>query len=650
MKEKILKQFHENEKWIVYGILLVGFIFFFILSWLSQGTYGGGDDYMHHQIAKFAFKHPEKFLYHWGKPFYTLLISPFAQLGYFGSKIFNLIIGTLTALFCYRIGKHFEFKNSWLIPIFVLFTPVYTSMLVSGMTEILFGFVLVLSVFLYLKNYSIASAIALSFLPFVRNEAIVIIPIFLATYIIFKNYKAIPFLLTGYVLYSVAGYFVFKDINWVVNRMPYGDASSIYGSGSLFHYIERTKSINGLPLGLLFVIGKISVIYILFKDKFSPKKTSFTLAAIILLPAITYYAAHSYVWWVGKGGSLGLIRVIAAISPLMAIVSLKGFEIFIDILRRFIKIRVVDFLAVLFFVVVTPFQVYRFPVPIDDREKVIAQASQWLRESEHFNRRILYYDSYLAHVAGFDPFDPARAKMPYGHSIEGDVRFDDNDVIVWDAQFGPNEGRMPREKLLQSPHLELVKVFKPDTPFTVLGGHEYEILIFISKPDTLSGASKALYENLIKEINEGWSKNPLTILTFENDSAGFYHISQEIEYALSQIYSHNQVFGNAKDEIRLQITTTIQIPTQSTQSTQSTNHPNLSLCASLESDGKIIQFWSVESKDLPWQSGDWFSLSMDVSVPYTRKKDALLKVFLWNISRSDFYVRDIGIVKLSKAD
>jgi len=83
MNDKVLKQFQENEKWLVYGILLICFVLFFILSWLSKGTYGGGDDYMHHQIAKYAFKYPVKFLYHWGTPFYTLLISPFAPLGFF---------------------------------------------------------------------------------------------------------------------------------------------------------------------------------------------------------------------------------------------------------------------------------------------------------------------------------------------------------------------------------------------------------------------------------------------------------------------------------------------------------------------------------------------------------------------------------------
>ena len=50
--------------------------------------------------------------------------------------------------------------------------------------------------------------------------------------------------------------------------------------------------------------------------------------------------------------------------------------------------------------------------------------------------------------------------------------------MIWDAHFSPNEGRLPIESLMDNPGFRLVKVFRPKTPFKVLGGYEYEIYLF----------------------------------------------------------------------------------------------------------------------------------------------------------------------------
>lgn len=168
----------QSDRFLLVLVLSSLSIFFLILTILSKGAYGGGDDITHYLIARYAYKHPINLLSHWGKPFYTLLISPFAQFGFLGSKIFNLIVGISTSYLCYRIAKHFQYPKPYLIPTFVLFTPVYSIMVLSGMTEVLFSFILVLTVFLFLRKSYILAAIVLSFLPFVRNEGVVVFPKF----------------------------------------------------------------------------------------------------------------------------------------------------------------------------------------------------------------------------------------------------------------------------------------------------------------------------------------------------------------------------------------------------------------------------------------------------------------------------------------
>ncbi|HPQ35738.1 MAG TPA: glycosyltransferase family 87 protein [Draconibacterium sp.] len=633
-----------NEKYLALALLFLSFIILSILSFLSKGTYGGGDDIAHYQIARFAFKHPLNFLGHWGKPFYTLLISPFAQLGYIGYKLFNVLAGALSAFFCYRIARHYSISNSPLIIVFVLFTPVYTTMLLTGMTEVLFGLLLTVSVFLFLKEKFILSALVLSFLPFVRNEAIVIIPIFIFMYIVAKQYKAIPFVVTGYVIYSIIGFFVFDDINWLINRMPYGDASSIYGSGSLFHFVNKTKSINGIPLGLLFAIGILALFYSWIKDKLSFKKSSFQQLAIIVLPAIAYYAAHSYVWWRGQGGSLGLIRVMAAVTPLMAVVSLQGFNFVVSYVRKRQIIHNILLSIITLLVVVTPFLVYEIPVPDGYRERMMKETSNWFRSSEYSQNKVFFFDPLFTFYSDIDPFDKKKAEMLYWDNKSELIRTAKNEVVVWDAQFGPNEGRLPKQLLLNSPSVKLVKTFLPPSPIKVLGGHNYEIIVFASKKDSLTEENRLLYDKQIKEIDAQWEKELLGVISFDKnniDSSGIhgYHINESMEYLLSQKFSYDDI--NTHDLVKIRSSVQVFLPS---------NDPtyNLVLSAALEANGKILKFWSTESKNQDFKPFEWNELKLEFTVPKVNENNAVVKVFLWNISRKEFYVNDYIVVKLCK--
>jgi phosphopantetheinyl transferase (holo-ACP synthase) len=49
---------------------------------------------------------------HWGKPVFTILVSPFAQEGKNFARLFNVIVGLLTALFSWKLANTLEFKNS----------------------------------------------------------------------------------------------------------------------------------------------------------------------------------------------------------------------------------------------------------------------------------------------------------------------------------------------------------------------------------------------------------------------------------------------------------------------------------------------------------------------------------------------------------
>src|ERR1041385_266407 len=139
MKEQFSLKKNSKEQVYCFAGLIVLFIYFFILAYLSKGSSGGADAYVHYRIARYAFKYPHLFLDLWGKPIFTIFSSPFAQSGFLGIKIFNILCALASGWFCYLICKKLNLKDSPFVIVFVCFAPMYYLVMISVLTEIVFS-------------------------------------------------------------------------------------------------------------------------------------------------------------------------------------------------------------------------------------------------------------------------------------------------------------------------------------------------------------------------------------------------------------------------------------------------------------------------------------------------------------------------------
>ena len=177
----------QNKKFTIYAFLALSFFFFFILILTTQNSFGGGDSIQHYSMAHWGWKYPKLLFDHWGKPIFTILISPFAQIGINGARIYNLLLGFGTAIVIWQIAQILKFKNSTISIFFVLFTPIYFILIFTPLTEVSFSFFLALSILVFFKKKYYLSAIILSFLPLIRTEGIVLLPLFILAYFFRKK-------------------------------------------------------------------------------------------------------------------------------------------------------------------------------------------------------------------------------------------------------------------------------------------------------------------------------------------------------------------------------------------------------------------------------------------------------------------------------
>lgn len=466
------------RKYHLYLLLLALMALLISIAANTEGSFGGADSYVHYRISKYSWKYPHLFLDNWGKPLFTLFSSPFSQFGYQGLVFFNMLCGLTTGLLIVKILRALGVAQSWIGFLLLIFTPLYLTMLFTGLTEVFFGLALVLSLFYFVRERFATAAIIVSFLPFARSEGLLLLGVFALALLLVKQYRSVALLGVGMVIYSVVGYFHFEDWLWVLHSNPYTGAESIYGSGEFWSFVREYRGFLELPLSIFFLLSIPLFFYWSYKrDEVAKAKLAFVL--LVFGCVVVFFFAHSFLWWQGMAGSLGLVRVMTCIIPLMVIMMAIAANEIIEIRYKIVGWGLV--LALLFIVIREPFKVRSVPNTKTTNQVLMTQAVDWLQENGYGQNKIIYFDPYAAFLLDQDPWDQdvLREKLPDNTNASKDMVA--NNIVIWDAHFGNNEGQTPLAVLTDNPEYELLRSFAPKQPYKVLGDHYYEIHLFKKK-------------------------------------------------------------------------------------------------------------------------------------------------------------------------
>ena len=614
-----------SEKQLLY-IFFTTFILlqvFFLLFGESAYGYGGADNIAHFQIAKYSFKYPELFLDLWGKPVYTALLAPFAVIGYKVAKAFNLIVAVITLFLSSKIAKKLFPGSSLITIVLIAFAPVYFLLAITCLTEVLFSLVLVAAVYLFIKNRFVLSAVVLSFIPFVRSEGIVLLPVFALAFFLQRSSRSILFLAVGAVFYSIIGYFVFGDILWTIHKQPYSLGESIYGSGSIFHFVKNSNTIFGIPLLILIVAGLIYWGFDVIKN-FSLRSQNTILFIIMAGSWITFFAAHSYVWWKGTGGSLGLIRVMGGIIPLAALTGMKIFDLVSGKLKnKNISYGIFSVFAVL--QVVLMFTQNNLLLKADPTEQLIEKSADYIRFNEE-GKKVFYFNPLLIHYLDIDPYDITKCNWWVADKQQPSNTLEWGDLLVWDAHFGPNEGGVQLENLEKDPYLQKIKSFYPLEKVTVLGGYDYSVQIYKKTPNkTDSLVITGNYEQVLS------FESYLDERVKEVEGIKVWELDSSQEYSPNIVLSADVV---KRYEI-LEATVTIKY-----KALQSLNADETMLVFSAENDGKSIRY---EKADLVSAVSGFQELQLNVRMDANIPDKSRMLIYVWNNGKKKVLIEKIKV-------
>lgn len=474
---KKLIGFFKIEYYAVISLMVLLAIFFLVVFNLTEGFVGGADSLTHYKFSRFSWQYPEFLLHHWAKPVFTLLTSPFAQFGHDGVALFNIMGGLASAYLAYLIARKLGYKSRLLAPIMLLFMPIYTFNALSGLTEVLFGLFIIASTYLCLDKKYWQAALLISFSHLVRTEGIFIIPVFGLYFLIIKQYRHIPWLFVGTVVYSIIGYFHFKDIFWLITRMPYTGAKDLYGTGAFTHFFKLAPKLFG-NISVIFIL--LGILTLLVKRLILNMKKVNDEIVLILLPFFIYFFAHVMMWWSGIGNSLGMHRYVVAIVPLGAILALIGFDMLKTQLDNRIKTPIPGYLLTIVIVILfvnQPFKhLYNFPYKLDGMEKVMYEASNFIKDNNLNENKIFYNDPAFFYFIGFNPYDTLQSQSLAFKPYERKEIVKPGEIVIWDGHFTALR-KIDLDSLKASPLYDEVGTFEPKNPFKIFDT-DYRVVVF----------------------------------------------------------------------------------------------------------------------------------------------------------------------------
>ncbi|MCB9241495.1 MAG: hypothetical protein H6608_10200 [Flavobacteriales bacterium] len=460
------------------------------LALLSPGVEGGMDSYEHYFIARYSWKYPSKLLLdQWGKPIYNILASPFAQLGMMGVEVLNIGLFVGSAWLTWLTARALRFKYAWLAFLLALASPIFFDNVISGLTEPMCAFILMLAVWLFATERLMLGALVMGFLPYARSEGYVLMAV-AGFYLLFirGNWKAFLMLFAGSLVMNSIGWLVEGDPYWIYTSNPYikfqresmMKQENICGHGSWDHYLNALKWVMGKPRMILFFTG-IILLFMTYVRNFRDRSHQ-TLFWIVLGMYALYFAVHSWIWQAGLMGSCGYERVLVVIDPLAALLMAFVLELMLRFVGSILPGRWKTLVVTLTLVATLgalyiPWKIYghKYPIDISEEQKLFSEAATWYNESSYQDRKIYFLYPYFNMLTDIDPYDDAHFTKLWSFDIQ---YAPEGCIVIWDGHFGPNEGNVPLELLEKHHDFRKIKSFYPDKPFKTLNDYDFEIHVF----------------------------------------------------------------------------------------------------------------------------------------------------------------------------
>jgi hypothetical protein len=472
------KNYFRRQAFVI-GIISICFIVFSSLAYSSEDPLDPEESTQHYLLTHELKQHPDILFIGWQRPLFSILSYPFATNNFEEFKFFNILLVLGTSYITYSLARLLKKQNSYIVLIFTIFSPMYFGGALSGLTEILFSFLLISAIYLYINKRFTMSLIVISFLPFARQEGFVVILIMFLLLLLEKRYKYIPILFLGSTLFYATAYVTNHGIMWYFNG--YWGNTGKYGMGSLFFFFNGLPAIFG-AITTMFIVTA-GFLYIAKSIRFF-RENIFSSYTNLLIPIIfsTYLVMYSVFTWKGYFATMELLRYMNTVVPLGALIALDGFN-FLNNLLPWKKTRIALTCIIIAIIVLTPFKQFHFPIKESSEKLFIREFASWFKSFPDKNKQIYACNVNIRHFLNIDLYNSDMSI--YIHSIETNTNNNDDFLLIWDRTclFDFN---LNIDSLLNNTKLRLLSTYPQINQIDNYDQYKKTIYIFLTTQGTTS--------------------------------------------------------------------------------------------------------------------------------------------------------------------
>ncbi len=381
------------------------------------------DGITHYLYARHAFDAPWVFVDVWGRPTVKLLHAPLAAAG--GTvlghptglvlvRLVSLMMAIGGAIVTWRVATKLPMFHQRAALVFVcaLGSPLVFLHSFSVLTELPFGFLMVICLWAYARQRWVVLALVAGLLPATRPEGIGFVLMIVGGLVLHRRWLALPLVALGPITWATAGWMIAGSQGspitgpflWLASAWPYSEEST-YASGQLLKFVGMLPAAVG-PMLFPFVVIGLVVAYRQWRGWRTEHEVRVGLV-IALVPTIVI-VVHSLLHWTGKMASSGDVRYLLAVSPFWALLAARGLEATWQRLRlRGLVPATLAFILVPIIVLQAFYPIV--PIREDDDAQLAREVAQWWLDDAQAELRATHPHLQVDHpvfrlAAGTTPF------------------------------------------------------------------------------------------------------------------------------------------------------------------------------------------------------------------------------------------------------
>jgi hypothetical protein len=454
---------------------------------------GDGDAVMHFLNAHDSLWQPYKLMGSWARVGAKIPLLIPAQFGVLGARWASAVISIVCAWQTIRLADDLKIQNGALAGVFLIFQPFVFSLAGDTMTELPLALGIVAAIRLWLSGRVWASCWVVGYLPTVRPEGFFLVVLWGAMVLGTGRLKSagrkwgrrvalvgvlgwgtLAWFFGCWILWGNPTYFFRAGWSWPA------DSLRVYGHGSFFAHVNRWPIYCGPILLVLFLVGAVkgalsvgsrmvwilgfavvllilelvvpaairenilpwSVLALMGATAWEIRGRKFAIGVWVFLLVFTL---HSVLWWRGWFGSCGLMRILACVSPITAIVCLRAWNVIAGRLKPIVRVAGIAAIAAtaMIYYVIDPLHQRIFPL---ERACAFVAEHQLLRGAP----MIIFGDPMAQAALRMEPnpqnlvmndCDPAKEREHLRRAPVGSVGLWDNQHAM--AWFGVSISELP---------------------------------------------------------------------------------------------------------------------------------------------------------------------------------------------------------------